>query len=81
MASLRETESEKVQSRSVSKSAGKATHILGRCFHIPDISLVPGSDIYEFIARQKAALDAYGKEDFHLFLVCMSLAPRHSTRR
>ena len=47
MASLRETIREKVQSQ-YTKSVRKATHIL----HLRDISLVPGSGVYEFTASQ-----------------------------
>ena len=69
--SLCETIAEKVESR-YTKSVCKAAHVLRGCFHIPDIlSLAEGSAVSGFSARQQAALDAYGKEDFHsLQYVC-----------
>ena len=67
LASLCETIAEKVESR-YTKSVCKAAHVLGGCFHIPDIlSLAQGSAVSGFSAHQQAALDAYGKDDFHSF--------------
>ena len=71
MASLRETIRENVQSQ-YTKSVRKATHIR----HLRDISLVPGSGVYEFTASQLMPME---RKAFTSFLVCMSLAPHHST--
>ena len=67
MASLCETIAEKVESR-YTKRVCKAAHVLGGCFHIPNIfSLAPGLAVCGFSACQQSALYAYGKEDFHYF--------------
>lgn len=72
MTSLCETIAEKVESR-YTKSVCKAAHGLGGCFHIPDIlSFAQGLAVSGFSARQQAALDAYGKEDFHSFVCSLS---------
>ena len=67
MASLCETIAEKVESR-YTKRVCKAAHVLGGCFHIPNVfSLAQGLAVCGFSARQQSALYAYGKEDFHSF--------------
>ena len=66
LAVLCETIANKMESR-YTKSITEAAVILGNCLHLPDICALLQGTADQFTAQQRAALEGYGKADFHIF--------------
>ena len=67
LASLCQTVADKMDSRYM-KCVTNAVHVLGGCFHIPDVlCLLQRSTGSEFSAHQRTALNAYGNAEFESF--------------
>ena len=66
LAVLCETIANKMESW-YTKSITEAAVILGNCLHLPDVCALLQGTADQFTAQQRAALEGYGKADFHIF--------------